>query len=364
MKYMNKIKSGQYTVSILVPCFNEEKTIEKCLKSWINQSNPVDQIVVVDDGSTDNSLKVLEKCKSEYIRRYKVYKRQRKKVDIKIIPIEHRGSKSKVQEEGLKYINTDIFIATDADTLLDKDFTKNILKRFENPKVDVVTGSIRSLKHNWLTACRDIEYVLSHDIYKTAQSKMNYLFVILGCAGAFRTKVFKKIISFDHDTLTEDLDITYKFTESNTKIYYAKEAIVYTQDPAKIKQYINQVRRWYAGGYQNLIKHFNLVKKPIVAFELSLIYLEGLLFSLLLLLSPFINIYLSLYAISIYLVADIVMGVYASVRRKRADLILYSPLMVVLNYINSYIYIEQFIKEVIFKKRNLEWFHPERREIV
>jgi hypothetical protein len=56
-------------------------------------------------------------------------------------------------------------------------------------------------------------------------------------------------------------------------------------------------------------------------------------------------------------------GIYASLKRKRLDLLLNSPAYVFISYVNAYIFLEQFTKEVILKKKNLIWFHPERRAI-
>ena len=99
-------------ISILIPCFNEEKSIKKCVESCLNQTRKVDEIVVVDDSSTDNSLQILKSFGKR----------------IKVIKIKKRlGNKSYVQEHGLKYVTDSIFIATDGDTVLEKDFVKKII---------------------------------------------------------------------------------------------------------------------------------------------------------------------------------------------------------------------------------------------
>ena len=337
----------QITIAILVPCYNEEKTIEKSLHTWINQTRRADQIIVVDDGSTDGSAKILKK----YPKR------------ITYIHQKNSGNKSFVQETGLKYVKCDVVIATDADTLMSPNFVEQVYKAFQDPTVDAFAGYVKSLPNNWVTACREIDYAIGQDIYKTAQDKINYLFVIPGCAGAFKTNVFREHIKFDHDTLTEDLDFTYKLHKKEFKIAYHQDAIVYTQDPNTVKSYLNQMRRWYGGGFQNLRKHIGIVKKPNAALELSLMYLEGAFFACLLLLMPIINLELSLYIVVFYIFFNVLCGLFVGIRRKRWDLLLYSPFMIVFNYINSYVFLEQFVKELIFKKRNLIWYHPDRRNI-
>ena len=87
-------------ISVLIPAYNEEKSIGKCVESCLNQTRNPDEIIVVNDGSTDNTLQILKSFGNQ----------------IKIIDLEkNTGNKSKAQEIGLNYVHTDIFITTDAD---------------------------------------------------------------------------------------------------------------------------------------------------------------------------------------------------------------------------------------------------------
>jgi cellulose synthase/poly-beta-1,6-N-acetylglucosamine synthase-like glycosyltransferase len=190
--------------------------------------------------------------------------------------------------------------------------------------------------------------------------------VIPGCAGAFKTSLFQdKIITIDHDTLTEDLDFTYKLHEQDLLICYNQNAICYTQDPHTLRSYINQMRRWYGGGWQNLEKHIAIVvKNPNAALQLSVNYLEGLAFSTLFFVLPFINFAIFLRVLWLYLIFCMLSGLYASWRRKRIDLFVYSPFGVLLGAINAWLFLERFIVEILLRKKNMIWFHPERRAFV
>ena len=334
---------------IIIPCHNEEKSIRACVESCLAQTRPPDQILVVNDGSTDNSGKILAEFGN--------------KIKVITIPIA-TGNKSHAQERALEYVISDIFIATDGDTILDTHLVEEIEKSFTlHPNAVAVGGYVRSLQHNWLTACRELDYIVGQNLYKVAQASIGALFVIPGCAGAFKTEIFKKYIHFDHDTLTEDLDFTYKLHENYFEIVYNKNAIAYTQDPATISEYVNQMRRWYCGGWQNLKKHYSLIKKPSNSLQLSLTYAEGIIFSVVLFLLPLVNIKTFLYLLVPYLLFVVILGAYAAIIRKRIDLLLYSPTYVALIFINAWIFLEQFWKEIVLQKSNLVWFHPERREI-
>lgn len=337
-------------ISILIPAYNEAKSIRSTLNSCLSQTRPFDQILVVNDGSTDNTLKILKSFG--------------KKIQV-ISFTEPSGNKSYCQERGLKHITGDIFVATDGDTILDKNFAVEIEKSFLDPSVSAVAGYVSSLKYNWLTACRAFDYVIGQNIHKLAQKYLNYIFVIPGAASAFRTSVFKQYIGFDHDTITEDLDFTYKLHKNKLKIAYNRRAIVYTQDPDTLTSYIGQMRRWYGGGWQNLIKHLNrdLLEEPRIVLELSLIYIEGLVFSALIFIVPLINIVWAGKFILLLSVVVIIQSIYASIVEKRADLLIIPFIYPFLMFVNSYISLEQFVKEVILKTNNLTWYHPARRAI-
>lgn len=333
-------------ISILIPAHNEERSIRATVLSCLNQTRPADQILVVDDGSTDKTGEILATFGD--------------RIEVITISIA-TGNKSYAQEYGLKFITGDIFIATDGDTILDPHFVERIEPHFLDNNVGAVAGYVKSLKNNWLTACREIDYCIGQDLHKVAQANINFLFVIPGCAGGFRTKSFRNQIKFEHDTLTEDLDFTYKMHTEYTNIRFENRAFVYTQDPFTLYAYVNQIRRWYSGGWQNLKKHLpNVISRPLIALELSLIYIEGLLFSLLLFILPIINFELFIYYISFNLLFIIILSAYVSYKRKRIDLFLYSPLYMILIFVNALIFLEQFTSEILLGRKLDTWFKPER----
>ncbi|MFH1968327.1 MAG: glycosyltransferase family 2 protein [bacterium] len=342
-------------ISILIPCYNEEITIEKCLLSCINQTRPADEIIVADDSSTDRTPEILKKFDGF---------RSGSAPLIKIVRTpRNSGTKSHAQKYGLQFVTGDIYIATDGDTMLHKDFVKNIEREMRDESVSAVAGYVKSLKHNWVTASRALDYAISQNIDKVAQAYIGFIFVIPGAAGAFRTKIFREKIPFTHDTITEDLDFTYRLNKMRLKIKYSRKSICYTQDPPNLKAYINQMRRWFGGGWQNLKKHVMVPSSPGMAMELSLIYIDGLAYSSILLILPIINLYLAAYIFFIHFAIIICLALFGSYKEKRPDLMLALPGYILLRYVNAYIFLEQFIKEIIFREKNLNWLKPERIKI-
>jgi cellulose synthase/poly-beta-1,6-N-acetylglucosamine synthase-like glycosyltransferase len=335
-------------VTIMIPCYNEEATIRRCVLSCLNQTCPADQIIFVNDSSKDKTGEILNSFGNA----------------ITVIKTpQNTGNKSHAQEYGLQFVTGDVVITSDGDTLIAPNFIEEIIKEFDDPRVAAAGGYVRSMKQNWLTRCRAFDYTIGQNINKLAQSYIGYLFVIPGAAGAFRTEIFRDYLTFDHDTITEDLDFTYKLHKNGFRIAYNRKAIVLTQDPASLHSYINQMRRWFGGGWQNLAKHYDIALRPRQAMELSLMYIEGVVFSSLLFIVPLINIRFAVLFFFPSILAIFALSIYAAIKERRADFLLVTPSSFFLMYINAYIFLEQFVKEAILKRKNLIWFKPERTKI-
>jgi N-acetylglucosaminyltransferase len=336
-------------ISILIPCHNEELSIAECVSSCLAQSRKPDQIIVVNDGSTDRSAEILASFGDQ--------------ITTVTIPVA-TGNKSYAQEHGLKFVTGDVFIATDGDTVLSHDFVKYVEEDFiQDPELSALGGYVRSQKHNLLTACRAFEYAVGQNLHKLAQHHLGFLFVIPGAAGVFKTADFKKYIAFEHDTLTEDLDFTYRLHELDLLVHYDRRLVVLTQDPATLHSYINQMRRWFGGGWQCLLKHYKLAgQRPKIALELSIMYAEGIVFSALLFILPFLSLQFYKNFIISYFVLAITFAIFAAWKERRWVLLLIPVPYIGLVFINAYIFLEQMVKEVILRKKNLIWFQPKRFE--
>ncbi len=335
-------------ISVLIPCHNEEKSIQKCVESCLQQTRKFDEVIVINDGSTDLSKGILAEFGDQ----------------IQVVNLKRAtGNKSYAQQRGLHIVTGDVFVATDGDGMLDRHFAEEVEKTMADPKIMAVGGYVKSLPINWLTACRAYEYFIGHNFHKLAQHYLNFMFVIPGAAGAFRTRAFRSFIQFDHDTITEDLDFTYKLNKMSAGIAYNRKCIVYTQDPTTLSQYVNQMRRWYGGGFQNLRKHLEIILEPAKALELSLIYLEGLTFSISIFLLPLINLHFSAYLFGFWVIVNILYGIWAAIIDKRLSHALVPLIYHLIIFINAYIFIEQFIKEIVLRRKNLIWFQPARVQL-
>ena len=342
-------------ISLLIPSYNEEKSLWKCLESALSQTRALDQIIVVNDGSTDNTAEILKK----FVAKYPI-----------ITPVSLRkntGNKSKAQEMGLPYIMGDVVIMTDADTILDGDFAFFIEKDFEwdiTQNLAAVGWYVTSIRHNWITACREIDYIIWQNIFKRAQSIIGYVYVMPWCATAIRTSVLRDL-SFHHDTVTEDLDFTFQIHLKGLKILYDTNVKVYTQDPPNLSSYIRQMKRWYGGGWQNIRKYwFIIFKNPSAGFVLASIFIDWVIYSALTLLTPILSPWLFItYVLPLYFIGAFLFAVYAGISSRRYSLIFYFPHYVFIVFINAYIIGYEFLCEIILKKQDLFWKRADRVSI-
>lgn len=336
-------------ISFLIPCYNEEKTIGKCIQSVLGQSREADEIIVINDGSGDKSRQIISSFKRK---------------GVKVIHLkENTGNKSKAIEIGLKQATGDIIAFTDADSFLDFDFLNQAVKHFKNPEVGAVNGKIISNKNNWLTSVRGLEYVIGQEIHKSGQAALGSIFVVPGCCGIFRKSVLDKI-TLDHDTVTEDLDITLKVHKLKKKIIFEPKAIVYTNDPYDLKSYIRQIKRWHSGAFQNIRKHKDILGKGWLGrFEIPATIFEGLFFGSFYLISPILLIWHPSYVLSIYAIDFsilLIFCLYGVLKLKRLDLLKGIMPFFGIRIINNVVWLWAFFNVIILKKNEMTWYRAKR----
>ncbi|MBU3904662.1 MAG: glycosyltransferase family 2 protein [Nanoarchaeota archaeon] len=231
------------SVTIAVPAMNEEKSISKTLKCLLNLDYPKKvNIIVINDGSTDNTLKIV------------------KTFPVKIISKKKNQGKSKALNDALKVCKTEIFGFIDAETFIEKDALIKMFGYFNDKKVGAVIPPIYVYKPtSCLEKLQQIEYVFSMMTRKVL-TFINSLFVTPGCA-FYRTAVLKKIGGFDEKTMGEDLEVGLKINMNGYKIENSINTRVWTVVPKTIKQLIRQRVRWYRGIIYNAMKYRKLFFK-------------------------------------------------------------------------------------------------------
>ncbi|MDP3963445.1 MAG: glycosyltransferase family 2 protein [bacterium] len=311
-------------IAVLIPAFNEELLIEQTILSLVAAGVKKEDIYVVDDGSEDDTAAMALRCG----------------VIVSSNPSNIGKSASitrALREFGLLSRYTHVSFL-DADTRVDSKYFKTVRQRIKSdPSVGVICGHPKSIAHNYLTAYRAFSYFLMDMIYKPAQSKLRSVMVVPGCAATYSVGALKKI-AWTADTRAEDMDATVQALLANEKIVYVSDAIVYTQDPSTIRDYIGQVgRRWYKGSWQIMRKHGLLWRGwlKILNWECRLIFLEPFAY-----LGIFYWVYTRnpermLWATVQGLLIIMAVAAYAAIRERRADIFLWSflfPVLRILDY--------------------------------
>ena len=230
------------SATIIVPCFNEQKTVEGTVNSLLSMNYPHEKlnIIIVDDGSTDNTWQYIQKFKNHP--QIKIFKKK-------------NGGKYTALNYGIKRADTDIIGCLDADSYVEKNALRRMVRYFENPTIMAVTPAIKIYKpKNIIQHIQYIEYPLSVMVKKIL-SYLNALYVTPGPFTFFRQSVFQKIGPFRHAHNTEDMEMAMRMHVNNLKIDNCHKSFVYTVCPSTLKTLYKQRVRWTHGFLENVIDY-------------------------------------------------------------------------------------------------------------
>src|SRR3989344_229103 len=234
------------SVSIIVPVWNEEATILKTIFSLLKLNYPKDKlsIFIVDDGSLDNTWKVLQRFS--------------RNSQIKLLKKEN-GGKHTALNYALEFIESDLVGCLDADSFVHPEALKKIVAHFENDKeLFAVTPSIKV--HNpkkIIELMQRVEYQWAV-LLRNILSYMNALYVTPGPFTIFKRNVFKMLGNYKHAYLTEDMEMAMRMQNSGLRIGNAPDAFVYTVTPQTIRSLYKQRLRWTYGFLRNVIDYKHL----------------------------------------------------------------------------------------------------------
>ncbi|MFG6585231.1 glycosyltransferase [Sulfitobacter sp. 1A12779] len=229
------------SVTIVIPAYNEEQVIEQCIRKALLSEYPDFDIIVVDDGSTDDTY--LKAASFSYHPLVTVLKQP------------NRG-KAAALNAALDEAQSDILICIDADSQIAPDAVRLLAAHFENPNVGAVAGKVVvGNRRNLLTRLQALEYITSQAIERRAKEHLNAITVVPGAIGAWRTTALMEAGIFSTETLTEDADMTMAVIRSKYKALYEDRAIARTEVPASLRGLMIQRLRWSLGMMQAGWKH-------------------------------------------------------------------------------------------------------------
>lgn len=285
--------SNESKVTIVIPAYNEEVVINQTIESILKQDFQNFDIVVVNDGSTDNTVKTivdkfnLKKSNQSYLKKINekvntfsnkmdispienIYKSS----DSKIVVIDKlNGGKSTALNVGSIYSDSDWVLNIDADTLLSIDAISTVLKK-KRDDVDAVSCMIGILNGNEivdeqivnptipkkiLPRIQWLEYLRSFVLWRTANDESNATLVISGAFGFIKRAKILEIGGYKKDFLGEDMELTMNIHAHNGKIQFLSEILAWSEVPEDLDSLGKQRIRWYRGGLQSLIHYRNML---------------------------------------------------------------------------------------------------------
>ncbi|MEH7482101.1 polysaccharide deacetylase family protein [Neobacillus drentensis] len=229
-------------VSVVIAAYNEEKVICKTVDSILSSDYPAFEILIIDDGSKDDTAGVVQEkyTKHPLVRLIK----------------KTNGGKSSAVNLGFKEANGEIVVALDADTLIEENAISLLVNHFKNENVAAVSGNVKvGNKGNLLTNWQHIEYVTGFNLERRAFAALNCITVVPGAIGAWRKTAVEDAGYFQEDTLAEDTDITLTLLRQGKRIEFEEKAYAFTEVPEDIKSLAKQRYRWVYGTLQCLWKH-------------------------------------------------------------------------------------------------------------
>jgi biofilm PGA synthesis N-glycosyltransferase PgaC len=266
-------------VSIIVPAHNEKLGIRRTLDSLRRSTYKNIEIIVVNDGSVDNTAAIVEKYITDqkgYVtssynarsaRSGRLYRRYVRKdvgiTTIKLVNQENKGKGAAMNNAIANHVRGELMMCLDADSEIDARAIEHAVRHFDDPAIMGVAANVRVMGgNNWLSILQRFEHMIgyrSKKFYTLSQSE----FIIGGVASTYRTALVRKVGMYDTDTQTEDIGLSMKLIaregNRNKRIIYAADVVAMTEGVQTYRALIKQRYRWKLGCLQNLFKFREMI---------------------------------------------------------------------------------------------------------
>jgi cellulose synthase/poly-beta-1,6-N-acetylglucosamine synthase-like glycosyltransferase len=299
MAYLNAtkhtIEEGHDTtftppISIIVPAYNEGKLLQSTVASLLRMDYPQYEILVVDDGSSDDTREVAGGLVGVY---------RNGRVTVRVVE-KPNGGKATALNAGIQVSKYDYVLNVDGDSQLSPDTLRKTIRHFVDPRLGAIAGNVKVLnRDNVWTTLQALEYVEGLNMARSAQSIVKLVNIIPGPLGLFRKQAIIDAGWYSSDTFAEDADITLKIIRAGWRVEYEPDAKSYTEAPDKIVDLLKQRYRWTRGIIQAVRKHRDLFFNPTINFGGTIVMWSMAFESLI---WPIMNIFANAYFIFIALV--------------------------------------------------------------
>ncbi len=236
-------------VSILIPAYNEELVIENTIRSLLASDYSTYEIIVIDDGSQDNTSRVVSDNFGNDER-------------VRLFTLANAG-KAGALNTGLRHARGEIIVALDADTLFAPQTIGALAHRFYDKQLGAIAGNAKvGNRVNLVTRWQALEYITSQNMDRRAFASLDCITVVPGAVGAWRKDLLVEVGGFPADTLAEDQDLTLRIRRLGYSIGYEETAIAWTEAPDNLRSLAKQRFRWAYGTLQCMWKHGDALFRP------------------------------------------------------------------------------------------------------
>ena len=220
-------------ISVIVPAYNAEKHLARCLEALLAQTMPRNQyeIIVVDDGSRDATYKIAQS------------------LGVRVLS-QANGGAAAARNLGAQNARGAIVIFIDADSVPDKSWLEKMVAPFANPDIAGASGEKKTHQTNLWAQYVQIEYDYKYDLMRNHA----YTDFIDSSTAAYRREVFVQNGGFDTSFMeAEDTELSFRLAERGYKMVLIRDAIVYHTHPTSLWEYLRrkvQYSRWRAVVYR------------------------------------------------------------------------------------------------------------------
>jgi poly-beta-1,6-N-acetyl-D-glucosamine synthase len=269
-KYVEREESSLPMITLVVPAYNEGLVIQGAIRSLLKLSYPNYEIIVIDDGSTDDTY---EKAM--------VVANESSDIPVRVVT-KRNGGKAEALNTGMTLARGEFVLNMDGDTKLTSNTLRACVRHFDNPRVGAVAGNVKVLNRDSMwSKIQALEYVEGLAMARKAQSYMRAVNIIPGPLGMFRKSVLQQVGGYDHDTFAEDCDLTLKMLMHGWHVAYEPNAIAWVETPSRLLDLLKQRYRWTRGILQATKKHSYALWQPrkagVNCFILWYMLFEGIM---------------------------------------------------------------------------------------